>query len=63
MMHETDYNVETDYTLSYSQSIEKIAIDVGLIYYSFGGGDTGEIYVSAGYDTLLKSKYYILSGI
>lgn len=53
---ETDVNLETDYTLSYARSIDKISLDVGAIYYAFGPsiGDTGEVYVSAGYDVLLS---------
>jgi hypothetical protein len=46
---------ETDLTLSYSHSIDKLTIGFGYIYYALNNAnDTQEIYFSAGYDTLLK---------
>jgi hypothetical protein len=46
---------ETDITLNYSRSIDKFALSAGYIYYALdGASDTQELYVSAGYDTLLK---------
>lgn len=54
---------ETDYTLSYARSIDKISLDVGAIYYTFGpqpANNTAEVYVSVGYDTQLSPNvtYY-----
>ena len=46
---------ETDLTLNYTFSIDKLSLDVGYIYYGLEAAtDTQEIYVSAGYDTLLS---------
>ena len=46
---------ETDITLNYSHSIEKLTLTAGYIYYALSGAnDTQEMYVSAGYDMLLK---------
>jgi len=57
----SDYNndtkeaVETDLTLNYVYSIDKIGLDVGYIYYGLdGAADTQEIYVAVSYDTLLS---------
>lgn len=42
---------ETDLTLNYTFSIDKVELDVGYIYYGLeAAADTQEIYVSAGYD-------------
>ena len=46
---------ETDVTLNYTHSINKLTLTGGYIYYALSGAnDTQEIYLSAGYDTLLK---------
>ncbi len=46
---------ETDLTLNYTFSIDKLSLDAGYIYYALeAAGDTQEIYVSAGYDVLLS---------
>jgi uncharacterized protein (TIGR02001 family) len=52
---DTDEHVETDLTLSYSFSIEKLSLGVGYIYYGLDGfNDTQEFYASAAYDILLS---------
>jgi uncharacterized protein (TIGR02001 family) len=46
---------ETDMTLSYDGSMNKIGYGVGYIYYEVdGGNDSQEVYVKASYDTLLN---------
>jgi hypothetical protein len=46
---------ETDVTLNYTHSISRLTLTGGYIYYALSGAnDTQEIYLSAGYDTLLK---------
>jgi hypothetical protein len=57
----SDYNadikeaVETDLTLNYTHSIDKIGFDIGYIYYGLDGAtDTQEIYFAVSYDTLLS---------
>jgi hypothetical protein len=46
---------ETDVTLNYTHSINKLTLTGGYIYYALSGAnDIQEIYLSAGYDTLLK---------
>src|SRR4030042_6799535 len=46
---------ETDLTLNYSFSVNKFNLVAGYIYYALeGANDTQELYLSAGYDTLLK---------
>jgi len=57
----SDYNtdtkeaVETDLTLNYIHSIDKIGLDIGYIYYGLdGAADTQEIYIAVSYDTLLS---------
>ncbi|MFQ5442233.1 MAG: TorF family putative porin [Thermodesulfobacteriota bacterium] len=48
-------HTETDLTLSYSASVDKVSIDVGYIYYALDGADdTQEIYLSLGYDIILS---------
>lgn len=48
-------HTETDLTLNYPFSIDKLSLDVGYIYYGLeAASDTQEIYVSAGYDALLS---------
>lgn len=47
--------VETDLTLDYAFSVQKLGLDAGYIYYGLEGlADTQEFYVSASYDTLLN---------
>jgi len=57
----SDYNtdtkeaVETDLTLNYTHSIDKVGLDIGYIYYGLdGAADTQEIYLAVSYDTLLS---------
>ena len=46
---------ETDITLNYTHSIDKLTLTAGYIYYALNNAnDTQEVYVSAGYDILLK---------
>lgn len=46
---------ETDFTLSYSTAFGKLTLGGGYVYYAFDGfNDTQEVFVTAGYDTLLK---------
>ena len=48
-------HTETDLTLNYAFSVDKLSLDAGYIYYALeSAGDTQEIYVSAGYDVLLS---------
>ncbi|UCG77411.1 MAG: hypothetical protein JSV21_07440 [Nitrospirota bacterium] len=47
--------IETDLTLNYVFEVDKLAFDVGYIYYALDGfADTQEFYVSASYDVLLS---------
>jgi uncharacterized protein (TIGR02001 family) len=50
--NDTSFN-ETDMTLSYSWSIDKLSIGAGYLYYALEGEDTQEFYVSLGLDTIL----------
>lgn len=52
---------ETDYTLNYAFSIDKLGIDVGYIFYTFPDSDfdTQEIYLSASYDVTLSPSLTI----
>jgi hypothetical protein len=46
---------ETDITLNYSYSFDKLSLSGGYIYYALNSApDTQELFVSAGYDVLLK---------
>lgn len=46
---------ETDITLTYTHSIDKLTLTGGYIYYALEGAkDTQELYISASYDTLLS---------
>ncbi|MDP2158808.1 MAG: hypothetical protein Q8K68_13990 [Nitrospirota bacterium] len=46
---------ETDITLSYTKSINKLTLSGGYIFYAFEGyNDTQEFFVTASYDTLLN---------
>ena len=55
---------ETDYTLSYARSIDKVSLDVGAIYYAFGPGvgDTAEVLCKRRLRHFLEPERYILSG-
>jgi len=49
---------ETDLTLNYSFSVERLSFDAGYIYYALEGAeDTQEVYLSVGYDTLLSPVF------
>lgn len=46
---------ETDLTLSYTRSMDKWTFGTGYIYYALNGAhDTQELYLSVGYDVILK---------
>jgi uncharacterized protein (TIGR02001 family) len=48
---------ETDLTLDYGVSFDKLGVNVGYIYYAFDGPpDTQEVYLGASYDMLLQPK-------
>jgi len=48
---------ETDLTLDYGFSFDKVSLNVGYIYYAFDGfNDTQEVYAAVAYDTILKPK-------
>jgi hypothetical protein len=50
-------HTETDLTMDYGFSFDKVALNLGYIYYAFEGlNDTQEFYVALGYDTILKPK-------
>jgi hypothetical protein len=55
-------HTETDITLNYTHSFDKLSLTGGFIYYGLEGApDTQELYLSASYDVLLKptlSLYY-----
>ena len=58
---ETNEGNETDLTLSYSTTKDKLSLGFGYIYYALDAvEDTQEIYVSASYDTFLSPSltYY-----
>jgi uncharacterized protein (TIGR02001 family) len=44
---------ETDMTLSYDWSFDKVSMGVGYIYYALEGNDSQELYMSFGIDTIL----------
>lgn len=47
--------IETDLTLNYTFSVDKITFDAGYIYYGLDGAeDTQEIYLSLGFDVMLS---------
>jgi len=57
----SDYNTETkevaetDLTLNYTFSMDKLSLDIGYIYFGLDNAtDTQEVYVSVAYDTLLN---------
>ena len=46
---------ETDLTLTYARSFDKLSMEIGYIYYALdGANDTQEFYVALGYDVLLS---------
>ncbi len=46
-------HTETDFTLSYSRSINKLTVDAGYIYYALDGfDDTQELYLTVAYDII-----------
>ncbi|GBE04388.1 bacterial protein of unknown function [bacterium BMS3Abin10] len=49
-------HTETDLTLNYSFSVDKLSFDTGYIYYALEGSpnDTQEVYMSAGFDVVLS---------
>jgi uncharacterized protein (TIGR02001 family) len=56
----TDKHTETDLTLDYGMSFNKLSVNVGYIYYALEGlPDTQEVYLSASYDTILQPKLTI----
>lgn len=53
----TEKHTETDLTLDYGMTFDKISVNAGYIYYALEGlNDTQEFYIAAGYSTLLKPK-------
>jgi hypothetical protein len=55
---------ENDFTLSYDTAIGNVSLGGGYIYYNIvDADDTQEIYVSAGYDTLLAPTFTIYRDI
>jgi hypothetical protein len=52
---ETDEQNETDLTLTYGLSKDKLSLEVGYIYYALDGtDDTQEVYLSLAYDIILS---------
>ncbi len=48
-------NTETDFTLSYSGSVDRLSYELGYIHYGLiNSADTQEIYLSLSYDTILS---------
>lgn len=54
---------ETDYVLTYSNSIDKLNYTLGWIYYDVDGGEDQEVYVVLGLDTFLSPEFSIWRGI
>ena len=53
----TDKHTETDLTLDYGMSFDKLGVNVGYIYYALDGyADTQEAYLSVSVDTILQPK-------
>jgi hypothetical protein len=51
----TNEHNETDLTVDYAFSVDKISFDAGYIFYALDGADdTQEVYVTVGYDILLS---------
>ncbi|MCI4626848.1 MAG: hypothetical protein L3V56_12960 [Candidatus Magnetoovum sp. WYHC-5] len=58
--YDSDKNktTETDYTVSYTHGFDKLSLGVGQIYYQLDGiEDTQEVFLTAGYDVLLKPSF------
>ena len=60
--NDTSFN-ETDMTLSYSRSFDKVSVGAGYIYYALEGEDTQEFFVSLGVDTVLSPTLTIYRDI
>jgi hypothetical protein len=58
----SDFN-ETDLTLAYDTAVGPVGLGFGYIYYGLEGDDTQELYVSAGYDTLLAPSLTVYKDI
>lgn len=58
----SDFN-EIDLTLAYDTSIGPVGLGFGYIYYGLEGDDSKEIYISAGYDTILTPTLTIYRDI
>jgi hypothetical protein len=57
---ETEEHTETDLTLSYGFSKDKLSLEVGYIYYALEGtDDTQEAYLALAYDTILSPSLII----
>jgi len=57
---DTNEHVETDLTLNYAFSVDKLSLDAGYIYYALDGADdTQELYIAASYDVLLSPSFTI----
>ncbi len=50
---------ETDMTLSYDFSFDKVSMGLGYIYYALEGADSQELYLSFGLDTILSPSLKI----
>jgi hypothetical protein len=60
--NDTSFN-ETDMTLSYDWSFDKVSVGAGYIYYALEGEDTQEFFVSLGVDTVLSPTLTIYRDI
>jgi hypothetical protein len=60
--NDTSFN-ETDMTLSYSWSFDKLTVGAGYLYYALEGEDTQELFVSFGLDTLLTPTLSVYKDI
>jgi hypothetical protein len=54
---------ETDYTLTYKNSFNKLNYTLGWIYYDVDGGEDQEAFVVLGLDTLLSPEISVYRGI
>ncbi len=54
---------ETDMTISYDWSFDKLSIGAGYLYYALEGEDTQEVYLSFGLDTLLSPTLSVYKDI
>jgi hypothetical protein len=56
----TQESTETDLTLDYGMSFDKVGLNAGYIYYALDGvHDTQEVYLGVSYDTILQPKLVI----